>query len=79
MRVIQRNVVYQIGVAPVRVDFLTALTGIEFTDAWPKRLPSVIFGIPVQVISLEDLIANKQAAGRDQDIKDLRSMQRKKT
>src|SRR5258708_2177677 len=49
------NIVYQIGVAPVRIDILTAITGVEFTDAWQKRVGSTFFGVPVNGISLDDL------------------------
>ena len=32
------GVVYQIGVAPGRIDILTELTGLAFEDAWPGRI-----------------------------------------
>jgi hypothetical protein len=35
------GVVYQIGVAPGRIDILTELTGLTFADAWPGRVPDV--------------------------------------
>ncbi len=66
------QVVYQIGIAPVRIDILTEITGVEFCDAWTKRVGSTFFGVPVHFISLDDLIANKQALGRDSDLKDLK-------
>jgi len=65
-------VVYQIGIAPVRIDILTEITGVDFADAWTKRVESTFFGVPVHFISLDDLIANKRALGRDSDLKDLR-------
>jgi predicted nucleotidyltransferase len=67
-----RQVVYQIGIAPVRIDVLTEITGVEFPDAWGKRVASTFFGIPVHFISLDDLVANKQALGRSSDLKDLK-------
>src|SRR5215469_2362174 len=51
----QKQVVYQIGVAPVRIDILTEITGVEFSNAWKNRIPSTLFGIPVHFISLDDL------------------------
>jgi hypothetical protein len=65
-------VVYQIGLAPVRIDILTEITGVEFADAWLRRVASTFFGVPVNFISLEDLGTNKRALGRDSDLKDLR-------
>jgi len=67
----EAQVVYQIGIAPVRIDILTEITGVEFSDAWTKRVGSTFFGLSVHFISLDDLIANKRALGRDSDLKDL--------
>jgi hypothetical protein len=67
-----KQVVYQIGIAPVRIDILTEITGVEFPDAWRKRVGSTFFGVPVSFISLDDLVTNKQALGRSTDLKDLK-------
>lgn len=68
----EKQVVYQIGIAPVRIDILTSITGVEFSDAWKRRVASTFFGVPVHFISLDDLTANKRAMGRSSDLKDLR-------
>jgi len=68
----EKQVVYQIGIAPARIDILTEITGVEFPDAWRKRVASTFFGVPVNFISLDDLVANKQALGRSSDLKDLK-------
>jgi predicted nucleotidyltransferase len=67
-----KQVVYQIGIAPARIDILTEITGVEFPDAWRKRVASTFFGVPVNFISLDDLVANKRALGRSSDLKDLK-------
>jgi hypothetical protein len=36
----EKQVVYQIGVAPVRIDILTEITAVRFSDAWKKRVAS---------------------------------------
>ena len=64
------QVVYQIGIAPVRIDILTAITGVEFHHAWGKRVAGTFFGVPVHFISLDDLVTNKRALGSG-DLKDL--------
>ena len=69
----EKQVVYQIGVVPVRIDILTEITGVEFSNAWKERVPSTFFGVPVHFISLDDLVTNKQALGRSSDLKDLRN------
>jgi predicted nucleotidyltransferase len=74
----QEGIVYQIGVAPVRIDILTQIAGVEFGGAWRNRIASAVFGVPVHFISLEDLIANKQAAGRGADFEDLKRIRQAK-
>ena len=67
-----KQLVYQIGIAPVRVDILTEITAVQFPDAWRKRVASTFFGVPVHFISLDDLVTNKQSLGRSGDLKDLK-------
>ena len=69
-------VIYQIGVAPVRIDISTHIDGVAFGAAWQNRVPSSIFGVPVHFISLNDLIINKQAAGRTSDLVHLKDLER---
>jgi predicted nucleotidyltransferase len=71
-----KQVVYQIGIAPVRIDILTQITGVEFTAAWRQRVKSAFFGVPVHVISLDDLTANKRALGRTSDLKQLKQIRK---
>jgi predicted nucleotidyltransferase len=71
----KERIVYQIGVAPVRIDIATHIDGVEFSAAWQKRVESTFFGVPVHFISLNDLIRNKQASGRSGDIEDLKNLQ----
>jgi hypothetical protein len=55
----------------VRIDILSAITGIEFPKAWRNRVAGTFFGVPVNFISLDDLVTNKKALGRASDLKDL--------
>lgn len=73
----QDEVTYQIGIAPVRIDILTRITGVHFRDAWPNRVKSTFFGVPVQFISPDDLMTNKQAVGRSADLEHLKHLRRK--
>jgi hypothetical protein len=66
-----QQVVYQIGIAPVRIDVLTEITGVDFSHAWVRRVASTFFGVPVHFISFDDLVINKRALGRDRDVQDL--------
>lgn len=72
----QTSVVYQIGVAPVRIDILTHLSGVEFERAWERRAATSFFGVAANFISIDDLIANKKAAGRESDLDDLKRIEK---
>lgn len=63
---------YQIGVIPVRVDIVMSVAGVEFQDAWDKRVEVDLDGVNAHFISKEDLIVSKLAAARPQDILDAR-------
>jgi hypothetical protein len=65
------GLVFQIGVAPLRIDILTGIDGVEFSDAWSARMATKIADQPVGVLSVEHMIRNKRAAGRAQDLADL--------
>jgi hypothetical protein len=65
------GVVFQIGVAPNRIDILTSIDGVEFHDAWRQRVEVNIEGLLVPVISRAHLIANKKTVGRPQDLADI--------
>lgn len=62
---------FQIGQPPERVDILQRIDGISFDEAWEHRIEGAIDGdTPTSVISREDLIRNKLASGREQDLLD---------
>jgi hypothetical protein len=61
------GVVFQIGVAPNRIDVLTAIDGVQFEEAWPDRFESSYGAERVPVIGRAHLVRNKRATGRAQD------------
>jgi hypothetical protein len=71
----QAGFVLQLGVAPIRIDILTSITGVDFDDAWPERLQTVFAGEPVGVLSRQHLIQNKTAVARPQDLADVHRLQ----
>jgi predicted nucleotidyltransferase len=72
----QEKIVYQIGVAPVRIDIANHIDGVTFAAAWQNRAQGAIFGVQVYFISLSDLINNKQSSGRGADLDDLKRIER---
>ena len=61
------GIVFQIGVAPRRIDIITAISGVEFDDAYQQRQIVEIEDLSIPILSLDDLIKNKRATGRDKD------------
>lgn len=70
------GVVYQIGVAPLRIDVLTGIDAVEFEEAWRERVFTRFADQSVSVLSVAHLIRNKRAVGRAQDIADLEWLER---
>jgi hypothetical protein len=65
---------FAVGVAPVRVDFLTGPSGVDFAECYARRTEQSLDGVRVPFISLEDLKANKRASGRLKDLADLEGL-----
>jgi len=61
--------------APRRIDIVTRISGVEFEEAYANKKDVSIEGLQVPVISLEDLIANKRASGRKQDLADVEKLE----
>jgi predicted nucleotidyltransferase len=67
VRSMQPSDVVYMGQAPLRVDFLIEIDGVKSTELFARAADGKLDGVPVRVIGLDDLIANKRAAGRPQD------------
>jgi hypothetical protein len=65
------DTVFQIGLPPARIDILAGISGVTFDDARPRCTTVVIDGLQVPVLSRDDFIVNKRAAGRPKDLLDL--------
>jgi len=59
----------------VRIDVQTATPGIDFDEAWKQREIMKYQGREILVVSRDDLIASKRAAGRERDIEDVRILE----
>jgi hypothetical protein len=69
------GVTYQIGVPPGRIDILTELTGITFSEAWPDRLRRAFGDVDVDFIGRASFIRNKRATGRAKDLGDIEGLE----
>ncbi|MDZ4805954.1 MAG: hypothetical protein SGI90_13925 [Candidatus Eisenbacteria bacterium] len=65
------GLIFQIGVAPRRIDIMTSIDGVGFSEAWADRTSTSIGPLVVPVISRSNLMRNKRASGRPKDLADL--------
>ncbi len=69
--------ILQFGYPPVRIDVITTLSGVKFPDCYPHRARFLIDGVQLYVIDKENLIRNKRASGRMQDLADIELLEGK--
>ncbi len=63
----EEGIVFQIGVAPRRIDIITKIDGVDFNKAYSDKQKMEIEGIKIPFLSKEDLIKNKESTGREKD------------
>ena len=68
------GMVVQVGLPPRRIDLVTAITGVDFADAWSSRVEHRVGPLDVPFIGRRELIRNKRATGRLKDLADLEAL-----
>ncbi|HNT28533.1 MAG TPA: nucleotidyltransferase [bacterium] len=63
--------VVQLGVAPLRVDILTSISGVSWEQAILNKCDTTYGKVPVPFLGLNEIIANKRAVGRMKDMADI--------
>ena len=71
----KEGIVFQIDVAPRRIDIITSVDGVKFEDAFSHSKVVDIDGIPVHIMSIPDLIINKRSTGRLKDLADAETLE----
>jgi hypothetical protein len=69
--------VFIFGREPVRIDVLTAPSGVDFEESYARRNEVNWDGVTVPLISFQDLKRNKLASGRAKDIADVENLPKK--
>ena len=75
-RVLAPNEIVYLGIEPVRIDILRTVDGIDTETAIDRAGMVELDQLAIPVISLADLIANKRASGRAQDLADVEQLER---
>ncbi|SHJ85089.1 hypothetical protein SAMN02745216_02383 [Desulfatibacillum alkenivorans DSM 16219] len=71
---LSEDTVFQIGVAPRRIDIMTQASGLAFETAYKQSHAVDLSGVIVNVLSIDDLIRNKKASGRMKDLADVEAL-----
>jgi hypothetical protein len=72
------NKIIQLGYEPVRIDLITSLVGCTPDTIWKNRIVGIYGKEKVYFIGRRELLRNKKAAGRPQDLIDLKLLKTKK-
>ena len=70
----EKGNVFRMGCSPVQIDIINEASGIQFDECYQKREVFNVEGVEISLISRADLIKNKMAAGRAQDIADVEKL-----
>ena len=71
MNFLKRNESLYLGRVPNKIEVFQKASGVEFAEVYPRRVETTLEGLPVKIISLDDLKTNKRASGRNKDLADL--------
>ena len=69
------DTIFQIGIAPRRIDLITGASGLQFEEAFAHSEEVDIEGLRVRIPSVKDLIRNKRASGRTKDLADAEALE----
>jgi len=72
---LQPDQIIQLGYPPNRIDMITTAAGVDFETCYATRIQEEIDGIRVNFINRENLLRNKKAVGRHQDLADAESLE----
>ena len=75
----QPGIIFQIGVAPRRIDLITKINAVEFEEADSDKIIVDIDDLKIPVLSIDKLIKNKMATGREKDLLDAKLLKQRMT
>lgn len=74
----EEGIIFQIGVIPRRIDIITKIDGVTYEEADEDKITVEVEGLMLPVISLDKLIKNKTATGREKDELDIKILKKRK-
>jgi hypothetical protein len=70
------DVVIQLGFPLFRIDLISGIDGVVFEECWKGKLETSYGNEKMLVIGKTELIRNKRATGRDQDLLDAKKLEK---
>jgi len=71
---LKENSIVRMGIAPIRIEILTTISGVDFEECFQQRIVDEIDGVKVNIIGLKQLKINKKASGRHKDLDDFENL-----
>lgn len=73
--IVDRRRMLQMGVPPVQIHVMSAISGVEWDDAWADRVEGPLGRHRVHFLGRETYLRNKRAAGRPKDLADIDALE----
>ena len=73
----QPGLIFQLGVVPRRIDIITKIDAVEFDEADSDKIFVDIDDLKIPVLSIDKLIKNKMATGREKDLLDAKLLKKR--
>jgi len=70
-----RRRMLQMGVPPVQILVMSAISGVEWDEAWSDRMEGSLGSHSVQFLGRDTFLRNKRAAGRPKDLADIDALE----
>jgi hypothetical protein len=67
---VEADKIVQLGRPPNRIDLMTGISGVEFTEAWESAETTEMEGLAIKIIGRDALLRNKRSSGRTKDLAD---------
>lgn len=64
------------GEEPFKIDFITQISGVNFEEAWSKRVITIIEDTEIPFIHFNHLVLSKMTTNRERDKNDIEQLQR---
>lgn len=73
--IVDRRRMLELGVPPVQIHVMSAISGVEWDEAWSDRVEGALGSHSAHFLGRETFLRNKRAAGRPKDLADIDALE----